>query len=61
MRMVLDTNVLVSALITPGGLPEQLLQHWEAGEFTLVTSEEQLGEIQRVLGYEKLARFIRAD
>ncbi len=61
MRMVLDTNVLVSALITPGGLPEQLLQFWEADEFTLVTSEEQLDEIQRVLGYEKLARFIRAD
>jgi putative PIN family toxin of toxin-antitoxin system len=61
MRMVLDTNVLVSALITPGGLPEQLLQYWEAGEFTLVTSEAQLDEIQRVLGYEKLARFIRAD
>lgn len=61
MRMVLDTNVLVSALIPPGRLPEQLTQYWEAGEFTLVTSEAQLDEIQRVLGYEKLARFIRAD
>ena len=61
MRMVLDTNVLVSALITPGGLPDQLLQHWETGELTLVTSDEQLKEIQRVLGYEKLARFIRVD
>jgi putative PIN family toxin of toxin-antitoxin system len=59
--MVLDTNVLVSALITPGGLPDQLLQRWEAGELTLVTSNEQLDEIQRVLGYEKLSRFIRAD
>jgi predicted nucleic acid-binding protein len=36
--MVLDTNVLVSALITPGSLPDRLVQHWEAGDLTLVTS-----------------------
>lgn len=58
MRMVLDTNVLVSALINPGGLPDQVLQRWESDEFTLVTSAEQLDELQRVLGYEKLRRFI---
>jgi len=61
MRMVLDTNVLVSALITPGGMPDQLLQQWEAGQYALVTSEEQLIELQRVLGYEKLSRFIHPD
>jgi uncharacterized protein len=61
MRMVLDTNVFVSALITPGGLPDQLLQRWEAGEFTLVTSSEQLDEIRRVFGYEKLQRFLSPD
>ncbi len=61
MRMVLDTNVLVSALINPGGLPDQLLQRWEAGEFTLVTSPEQLDEVERVLAYEKLRRFIRPE
>jgi putative PIN family toxin of toxin-antitoxin system len=61
MRMALDTNVLVSALITPGGLPDQLLQHWEVGEFTLVTSAEQLDEVERVLQYKKLQRFIRQD
>jgi putative PIN family toxin of toxin-antitoxin system len=61
MRMVLDTNVLVSALITPGGLPDQLLQRWEAGDFTLVTSARQLDEIERVLSYEKLQRFIRPE
>lgn len=61
MRMVLDTNVLVSALITPGGLPDQLVQHWEAGDLTLVTSNEQLAEVERVLGYEKVQRFIRTE
>ena len=61
MRMVLDTNVLVSALITPGGLPDQLLQRWEAGDLTLVTSAEQLDEVKRVFAYEKLKRFINPE
>jgi hypothetical protein len=59
--MVLDTNVLVSALITPGGLPDKLLQHWEADDFTLVTSSAQLDELQRVLAYDKLQKFIHPD
>ena len=61
MRMVLDTNVLVSALITPGGLPDKLLQHWEADDFTLVTSSAQLDEILRVLAYDKLQSYIRPE
>jgi len=61
MRMVLDTNVLVSALITPGGLPDQLLQRWETGDFTLVTSAKQIDELDRVLAYEKLQRFIHRN
>jgi putative PIN family toxin of toxin-antitoxin system len=59
--MVLDTNVLVSALITPGGLPDKLLQHWETDDFTLVTSSAQLHELQRVLAYDKLQKFIHPD
>jgi putative PIN family toxin of toxin-antitoxin system len=59
--MVLDTNVLVSALITPGGLPDKLLQHWEANDFTLVTSSAQLDELRRVLAYDKLQRFIHPE
>jgi putative PIN family toxin of toxin-antitoxin system len=59
--MVLDTNVLVSALITPGGLPDKLLQHWEADDFTLVTSSAQLDELRRVLAYDKLQRFIHPE
>src|SRR3990172_11093997 len=41
MRVVLDTNVLVSALISPGGLPDLLHQAWRDGRFTLIASEEQ--------------------
>jgi putative PIN family toxin of toxin-antitoxin system len=61
MRMVLDTNVLVSALIKPGGLPDLLIERWEAEELTVITSTEQVDELERVLSYEKLKRFIRAE
>jgi uncharacterized protein len=45
MRLVLDTNVLVSALLFRGGAPERLLAKWRLGAFELVTSEYVLDEL----------------
>lgn len=61
MRIVLDTNVLVSALITKGTPPDLLYQAWESGAFELVTSDSQLAELARVLAYEKLRPFITRE
>jgi len=48
-RVVLDTNVLVSAVIG-NGRPRRLLRKAVIdGEYTLVTSDEILGELGRVL------------
>jgi uncharacterized protein len=44
-RVVLDTNLLLSALINPQGLPAQVLQLWRDGHFDLLTSAEQLLEL----------------
>lgn len=58
MRVVVDANVLISALISPYGLEDTLYQLWLAKRFNLVTSEWQLDEIRRVSRYEHLsARF----
>jgi putative PIN family toxin of toxin-antitoxin system len=38
-----------------------LLQHWEADDFTLVTSSVQLDELLRVLAYDKLQKYIRPE
>jgi hypothetical protein len=38
--------------------PDKLLEHWAADDFTLVTSSAHLDELQRVLAYDKLQRFI---
>jgi putative PIN family toxin of toxin-antitoxin system len=61
VRVVLDTNVLVSALITKGTPPDLLYQAWEAGSFQLVTSSPQLQELERVFAYEKLRPLITRD
>jgi putative PIN family toxin of toxin-antitoxin system len=52
MKAVVDTNVLVSVLIKPSGIPAQLLKH--PTPFTLVTSEEILAELERVLYYPRI-------
>jgi len=54
MRVILDTNILVSALLSTGSLPAQLLSHWRLGRFTLLCCEEQLDELRRVTRYPKI-------
>ncbi|MGH9460776.1 MAG: putative toxin-antitoxin system toxin component, PIN family [Vicinamibacteria bacterium] len=61
MRIVLDTNVLVAALITRDSPPDLLYQAWQRGEFELVTSHTQLDELRRVLTYEKLRPFVSRE
>lgn len=48
MRLILDTNILVAALITRGTPPDKLYEAWRDGRFTLLTSELQIEEIRRV-------------
>jgi putative PIN family toxin of toxin-antitoxin system len=52
-RAVLDTNVLVSALISPGGPSAALLLELRAGAFELVASPTLLAELREVLCVQK--------
>lgn len=54
MRVVLDTNILFSALISPHGAPDSIYRAWRSGRFNLVTSRAQLEEIRRASRYPKL-------
>lgn len=58
MRIVLDTNVLVSALITKGTPPDQLYQAWLRNEIELVTSAAQIDELADVLSRPKLRKYV---
>lgn len=50
MRVVLDTNILISAFVFPGGAPEMVYRGALEGRYELVTSPSLLAELGRVLG-----------
>lgn len=52
MRIVLDTNIVISALFWDG-LPRAILDKAREKELTLLTSEDIETELIRVLGYER--------
>lgn len=60
MRVVLDTNVLLGALISPHGPPDVIYRAWRAARFELVTSVAQLAELRRVSRYPKLKSILPA-
>ncbi len=49
MRVVLDTNVLVSGLLNPDGSPGRVLDLFLAGGITLLVDDRILGEYRAVL------------
>lgn len=61
MRVVLDVNVLVSALLSPDGAPARVLVAWLEGAFELIVSPRLLDELRRVLAYPKISRRIPPD
>ncbi len=59
MRVVLDTNVLFSALISPRGSPDTIYRAWRAAKFELVTSLTQLDELRRASRYPKFQKILQ--
>jgi putative PIN family toxin of toxin-antitoxin system len=57
MRIALDTNQLVRALMRPPQLAT-IVMAWEARRFTVVGSAELLDEYERVLAYPDIAALI---
>ena len=47
MRVVLDSNILLSALISPHGPPHRIYEAWRQRRFELVTTGVQLDELRR--------------
>jgi putative PIN family toxin of toxin-antitoxin system len=57
MRAVLDTNVLVSALISPAGVPATVIEAWRDGRFELVSSPALLAELEAVPRRPRIRRY----
>lgn len=57
MRVVLDTNQLVAALLRPPELATFMMA-WESARFTVVASPAMIAEYQHVLAYPDVASLI---
>ena len=59
MKVVLDTNVLISGIGRSGGPPGRIFDAWLAGKFDLVTSEPLIDELMVALTYPKVRKLLR--
>lgn len=59
MRAVLDSNILLSALISPHGAPHRIYEAWQGRRFDIVTCRTQLDEIRRASRYPKLRAILQ--
>lgn len=56
MRVVLDTNIYVSALISGRGNPAKILDAWLKGQFDVLVSPPIIDEILRVTAYPRIQK-----
>ncbi len=56
LKAVLDTNLIISAVITPTGQVSRILTAWRNGLFELITSPQIIEEMRLVLFSEKIKK-----
>jgi putative PIN family toxin of toxin-antitoxin system len=61
MRLILDTNILLSALLSRLGAPAKLLDAWERKTFTLVACDALIAELRDVAGRPFFRARLRAS
>ena len=54
MRVILDTNVLLSGLFSPGGVPARLVEAWLDHRFILISHAIQLDELRDVTRRDRI-------
>jgi len=57
--VVLDTNVIISALLSPSGPPAEIIDHWKARHFDDVTSPPLLSELEPALQYPRVKKHLK--
>jgi len=60
-RIVIDTNILVSAILTSKGNPAKILKLVLEGKLNLIISPAILEETQRVLRYPRLVKLMKKN
>jgi putative PIN family toxin of toxin-antitoxin system len=59
MRVVLDTNIIVSALLAPAGKPAAIIRIWLDGKFTLLTCPTHVDELRSTLQKPRVSERIK--
>lgn len=59
MRVVIDTNIIVSALIAPAGKPATIINVWLEGKFMLLTCAAHVDELRSTLQKPRVAELIK--
>lgn len=57
LKVVLDTNLLISAIIAPNSPPDRILRAWFKGYFSLLIPKKQISEIKNVTKREKFKAY----
>lgn len=59
MLVVLDSNIFISALISPHACPAKIYTAWAGKRFSVASCEEQMDELRRASRYPKIQQVIR--
>jgi putative PIN family toxin of toxin-antitoxin system len=60
-RIVIDTNILVSAILTPEGNPAKILKLVLEGKLNLIISPDILKETRQVFNYPKIVKLLEKN
>lgn len=58
MKVVLDTNIFISGIISPNNNAGKIIKEWQNNSLEIITSLELLEEIKQVLKYPKIIKII---
>jgi putative PIN family toxin of toxin-antitoxin system len=61
MKVVLDANIYVSALISALGNPRKIFNRWEQDDFEVLITPDIVREIGRVLKYPRIIKRHKKD
>jgi uncharacterized protein len=61
IRAVLDTNLIVSYLLTQGETMSRLIAHWEQGHFVHLVSPQMVAELSEVVNRPRLHQYMGTD
>ena len=59
MIVVLDTNMIISAVLSPTGTVAEIINLWEQEAFEVATSAALIAELRRALTYERVRKFVK--